>query len=326
MDMTASSRQIISWWHGIAALPVDHQDHAYHALRRVWGDHTIAGTRGFHRPTTEDHIVPALFQHWALFPDVNWAVLLLREINITIGAIRRVRWAYACEEVLDSRLRPTRGRDFVIPDIVLAYEDDAGIGVLVFEAKAPGKAAAAIDDLKLATNIALPSMRKLARRNGCLLVSARQAEKSRHACRENWPVLTWERLGQLQVQAAEALALSQDLRRLIIAWLHQHFARHGVVLAGREASPTAFSGTFGTEDGYALIDVLPIPDSIRRFLKGSECVEAIWQQQNPVPPLPWLAGEPDIDRIAIMRWQTTEDRRIGRWSFDWTPPRERTWR
>src|ERR1700681_2655764 len=92
--LMSKTQEIQVWWHGIAALPADRQDHAYHALRRVWGDHTIAGVRSFYRVGTEDHVTSALFQNWALFPDTSWVAALVRAAGGTVGSVSRVRWAY----------------------------------------------------------------------------------------------------------------------------------------------------------------------------------------------------------------------------------------
>ena len=81
----SKTREIQVWWHGVAALPTDREDHAYHALRRVWGDHTMASGRGFYRIGSEDHIAPALFQNWAQFPDMSWVATL-------VDAGRSHRW------------------------------------------------------------------------------------------------------------------------------------------------------------------------------------------------------------------------------------------
>lgn len=322
----ASSKEIGVWWHGIAALPARRQDHAYHTLRRIWGDHTLAGARGFYRLGSEDHVTPAWFQNWALFPGTDWVSALVQEAGVSVGKVKRVRWAYACEEVIDARLRPYHKRDFVIPDIILVYEDEYGLGLVVFEVKRPGNFTRAEDDRKLRTYCDLPSTRRIARRHGCILVSERMSEKSSKACNGNWPVLTWERLRELQISAALGMSLPTDLAEHVVNWLSYHFARHGVNFTGTEMAPSPAGVAYGTEDGYQCIEGFPIPDSVKRFLKGSECVEAVWRGEQPAPVMPWLAEEPTAEIIRQRRWQTTEDRRVCRWSLDWTASRERTWR
>ena len=183
-------------------LPADQHDHAYHALRRVWGDHTMSSARGFYRTGTEDHITSTLFHQWALFPEPNWVAALVGTIGGEAGTVQRVRWAYECNETLDASLRPFHGRDFIIPDIILCYEDEAGPAIVACEVKKPGKAAKLSDARKLESYVNLASVRRFTRRYCCFIVSEQCAEKTRQASSKRFPVLTWERLRELQVQSA----------------------------------------------------------------------------------------------------------------------------
>ncbi|SRR6266446_556885 len=316
-------KQIQVWWHGIAALPPNSQDHTYHALRRVWGDHTMAGGRSFYQVGSEDHVTAALFQNWALFPDPDWVTKFISAAGGSAGKVKRVRWAYACEEVLDGQLQPFHKRNFVIPDILLLFEDEHGLGLIGFEVKKPGKATEVPDDRKLATYIDLPSTRRITRRYGCLLVSDQVAELSRRTCHGNWPVLTWEQLGNLQIEAARTLPVLVAER--VANWIGWHFKRHGIHTIGLNATPGPTTAAYGTSSGYSQIDRLPIPESIRRFLKGSECVEAVWRGTQSEPALSWLTQEPTVEQIRRRKWQKTEDRRVCRWHFDWSPTDERIW-
>jgi hypothetical protein len=326
---TGPAGRIRTWWHGVAALPADRTDHAYHALRRVWGDHTMAGGRGFYRTRSEDHVTVALFHLWALFPDASWAPAFLEAVGAPVaGAVGRVRWAYACEEVLDARLRPHHGRDFVIADIILTYEDEAGVATVSIEAKPPGKAAEPGNARKLLTYTDLPSLRGLSRRSGCLLVGAGAVERSRAACGGTWPVLSWEELAAMQVRAVASLGLPADLSGRVAGWIARHHAACGVHPAGAGAAgaPAPFGAAYASADSLRRIAGLDVPDSVRRFLMSSECVEAARDGLDPDPPMPWLAVEPDEDDVRAGKRQSTADRRVVRWSFDWSPMSERTWR
>jgi hypothetical protein len=141
----ASRRVHRFWWTCVPALPTARGTQADEVLRRVWFDHTMntfkidatgsvrANSRGFYTEGTEDHVVPALFQTWVIFRDVaSWMPDFLALFGIPAnGTVRRVRWCYLFEQVFE-------GRRFCIPDIVLAWEDDAGKAVLVIEAKVRG--------------------------------------------------------------------------------------------------------------------------------------------------------------------------------------------
>jgi hypothetical protein len=65
---------------------------------------------------------------------------------------------------------------------------------------------------------------------------------------------------------------------------------------------------------------------MRLFLKGSECVEAIWRGEQPEPPLAWLPDEPTEIEIRSKKWQQTTARRLCRWDLDnWSNQREDSW-
>lgn len=329
LQVMPTTSEIRVWWHGLAALPSDRSDHAYYALRRVWGDHTMSGNRGFYRVGCEDHVTSALFQNWALFPDANWAAALVHAAGGTVGSIKRVRWAYECNEYLDVRLQPFHRRGFIIPDIMLVYEDEKGLGLVAFEVKKPGKATNASDARKLSSYVDLPSARHIARRYGCIVVSDHLAGRSHDACGKKWPVITWETLRDLQLAAARAMSLPIATNMQVAGWLERHFAYYGVRSESQRA-PASMGMAYGTADAYRQIDAIEIPGSVRRFLKGSECVEAVRNNLQPDPPASWLTDEPTAESIRYRAerkcsWQTTEDRMICRWSLDWRRSRERTW-
>ena len=88
------------WWTCVPALPTMRGSPADRALKRIWFDHTMntfrvsadgavrPNARGFYTEGTEDHVVPALFQTWAIFPEVaSWMPELLALFGIKpIGA------------------------------------------------------------------------------------------------------------------------------------------------------------------------------------------------------------------------------------------------
>ena len=95
-------------------------------------------------------------------------------------------------------------------------------------------------------------------------------------------------------------------------------------------APASRGRAYGSRDAYAKIDALPLPDPMQRFLKGSECVEAVRRGQEPEPPLPWLAHEPPRELIRVrgqrkQGWQTSADRHLCRWNLDWKVTDERIW-
>src|SRR5262249_43863881 len=156
-------------------------------------------------------------------------------------------------------------------------------------------------------------------------VSAKVAEQSRLICGDVWPVLTWEKLAQLQLAAVRSLPLAPDLVALVARWIGRSFTRYGIPVGESGTLPLPIGRQYGTEEGYSHIDPRSGPDRVARFLKGSECVEAVLRGERPAPPLAWLRAEPTVAEIRLRRLQTTEDRRVCRWGFDWSVSRERSW-
>jgi hypothetical protein len=319
------------WWHGVAMLPADRNDHAYHALRRVWGDHTMASNRGFYRTGTEDHITSALFQQWALISDVQWASAFAKMLGGTAGTVERVRWSYECNEKLDPLLRQFHGRDFIIPDIIVSFEDEAGTAVIACEVKKPGdNPVDAKDARKLESYTNLSSMRQFKRRYGCFIVSEQAEQKSRTATGDRFPIITWERLQDLQIKSLLELELSEQIRKSVVDWVNYHFAYFGVGRCSQVAPPSV-GQDYASPDGYSRIEAMPVCDVMRRFLKGSECVEAVRRGKDSRPPLPWLTEEPTHEMIRARGqqkrgWQSNEDRYMRRWGFDWNLKGERIWK
>ncbi len=319
-------KEIRLWWHGIAALPETPTSQAYYALRRLWGDHTIAGTRGFYRVGSEDHVTPALFQIWAAIPNFDWVQPLVQFIGGNAGSAESAQWAYACEETLDAKLRPFHKKNFVIPDIMLRFTDEDGSGLIAFEVKKPGVAVEAKDGRKLETYCDLPSTRAMERRFGCFLVSDMQRESCMEVTGDRWPILTWETLAAQQIAAARALPFEAEICDRLSDWIAHHFMRYGIGPNSSSGAPPSMGPSYGSTESYERIDALPIPESCRIFLKGSECVEAAMRGYSPAPPLPWLSGEPEASGIRKARQQTTADRLLCRWSTDWSAAKEGVWK
>lgn len=306
-----------AWWQGIAALPVSRNEQGYFALRRIWADQTIntrGGARSFYRWGTEDYLTPALWQNWSIFEDADALASFLRTAGAPVGRVKRARWAYACEELTGI------GRSFVTPDIMVKYEDEAGIGLLAIEAKRARKAAKLEDARKLEQYRALPSARDIARRHGCFLVSEAVTAATRRNTGDRFPIVSWETLATSQIAAAHLLPIDIRARKLTADWIARAFARQGV---GRSVSaPDPQGSRYGRPDSYEAIRTLGLPDRVGLFIMGSESVEGSLRGEMPAPPLPWLADEPTVADISRPMFQSTSDRRVCRWRFEWNERKE----
>lgn len=124
------------WWQALLALP-DGKDNsrAYRRLERVFRDRTLKFQDNGHQLTTPDHethFTISLWENFNLFQANSWLKLLWSRASFSaaLGEIHDCNWSY--EWV--ARIGPHQ-RNL---DITLRYEDTAGMGVLVVEAKKPG--------------------------------------------------------------------------------------------------------------------------------------------------------------------------------------------
>jgi len=318
--MSQRNNDFAVWWHGIPALPAARDEQSYFALRRIWADQTIntsGGARSFYRWNTEDYLTPALWQTWAVFDDRSMLTSFLRSTGAQVGTLSRVRWAYACEEM------PTTGPK-IIPDIMLAYEDERGEGLIALEVKKPGIAAKAEDARKLEQYCRLPSTRALTRRHGCFLVSASAAPITRRNTNDSHSVVTWEELAEAQAEAAISMPVNREAASLTAAWIRRLFGRSGIGPAF--AAPAPQGPDYGQPNSFDAIRAFGLPHPVERFLMGSECVESAYQNDTPSAPLSWLIEEPLAEEIRRPQYQTTDDRRVCRWRFTWSPRQESAYR
>lgn len=305
------------WWHGVPALPISREDHDYFALRRVWGDHTMSGNRGFYNPRSEDHLTVSLFQTFAAFTGTGWASRLLSKMGLSVPDVSRVRFAYACEELLDSRLAHKHGRNLIIPDLILHWESAEGLGLVAFEVKKPGGAMPNTKDMtKLESYADLPSMRHIPTRVGCFLVDKAHVPALRTA---GATAISWDDVLEVQLEALRDETMPSAVMRVFEAHLRSHFAVAGV---GRAAIAPASD----LRETYKRADALSLPERLKALICGfSICANRRAGAPIASSPFEWLQREPTIEVIRASKRQSTSDRKINRWSFDWMPAREGAW-
>lgn len=304
------------WWQLLPALP-EQGSQEYHALRRIWADHTMNTARrgrGFYWWGTEDNMTPVLFQNWAVLESPESFVPFLEACGHRIKNLRRVRWAYACEEAITVGAHPGVDGRFLIPDIVLYFEDAVGPGMVAFEVKRPGVRPTEKDASKLRAYTRLGSMRAIERKIGCFLVGSTVVPEAALFPR-NGPVISWEQMLELQRSAMmrEAAAL--------VPWLDRIYALQGI---GKACAPPPFAGTkHGSEEARSVIRSLNLPERQKRFLLGAETAEAHLSGTKADAPLDWLTKEPSREQLSLRRQQTTQARRLCRWNDGWNSRQER---
>jgi len=286
-------------------------------MRRVWGDHTMAGARGFYNPRSEDHATVALFQTFAVFRSPSWADEVLARLGVATERVLRVRFAYACEERLDDRLLSKHGRDFVIPDIMLLYENEAGLGLLAFEVKKPGGQRPTVQELTKAETYAdLPSTRGIPARNCCFLVDDRHVAALRQ---EGQRALGWSELHSIQQNALDRENIGGATRNVLKAHLAGHFAAFGVGDAPQ-------SPALDLMREFARARSLRLPPAFEALACGfTICATRRAGRPITAAPYTWLRDEPDIQTLRTARRQSRHERRVNRWSFDWSSAREPRW-
>jgi hypothetical protein len=302
------------WWTALPAIPSSRLSLAYRRLKRQFADHTMntwtacgdairPGGRGFYVEGREDHLVPAFFEDFSLFPDFGWFEDLLRLADVpTRGAITRLAWSYSYESRVLSETRPR------IADVVFMWEDRGGKGVLVVEAKkAMGNPTISEKDLpQSGYYLQYQAFHPVDRRHQVLLVGA---EFAKRALAGIGGVLTWQQLADLKLSAAMNLTNpSREIGDLIQTRLRSHHHNLHLTLEAVEIESGLFSENWQhdlTERG--------IEREIRDWLVGSETYFAARCGILPKPPFEWLAAEGDAAWWRSARLQKTSERELPLW-------------
>jgi len=317
--MTPNNAKLIPeatyWWQFLPALP-DRDSQEYYALRRIWADHTMNTTkrgRGFYWWGTEDNMTPVLFQNWAVLESPESFAPLLAACGHKVRNLRRVRWAYACEEAIAVGSFPGVEGRFLIPDIILHFEDDLGPGLVAFEVKRPKVRPTEKDASKLRAYTRLGSMRALERKVGCFLVGSTMVKEATVLSR-NTPVISWEQMLELQRSAMMREGST------LVPWLERIYALQGI---GKAKAPAPSVGNrHASEEARSAIRNLSIPERQKRFLLGAETVEAHLGGAKVSAPIEWLTQELSREQLSLARPQTTSARRICRWGDGWNARQE----
>ncbi|MBX6322972.1 MAG: hypothetical protein IRY94_14175 [Rhodospirillaceae bacterium] len=212
-------------------------------------------SRGFYIENREDHIATVLFQIWAMFDKPRWVAALLDECRIPHGrGISRARWSYSFEQRRSSGLRPD------ITDIVLSFEDEEGEALAVIETKKRGGKLSEKDKRPDSFYLELPSIRPFARKHIAFIVDAHDAPQVLHELEGRVPVLTWQRLGVLQLDAIAGLRVSDDLKLQLRQYVKAHYAHHSVEIDSSDRVQDLAMAPFnGTRGRYAPILDRPLP-------------------------------------------------------------------
>jgi hypothetical protein len=291
---------------------------AYKRLWRQFADHTMntfaaenglfsPRNRGFYVEGREDHLVPAFFENFVLFPDFLWLEDLLSRLGIHHqGGITNARWSYSYSELLPAN----GGRPHA--DLVVMWQDDIGNGVLAIEGKKPGCGRLGFGSKDDPTNghyLRYQKMRSINRRHQALLVDDSDLRHLSYSANSMKTVITWQDLIAIQRDEAERLLVPEEIRSLVLSRLNAHYAELGLV----SALASAYRATANVTR-YAELRAMNAPGCTKNWLVGSELFFAV---RNPdcvaVLPYDWLGAELTVFDYASRKLQTTRERELPIW-------------
>jgi hypothetical protein len=298
------------WWTFIPALPLSRDSQNYRALRRHWADHTMntlvrkdgilmPGPRSAYVPGREDHLTPVLFNIWAAIPSAITGRFLLDLLLVPHSEVTALQIGYSWEQKRSLKRRPD------VTDIVVAWRDDDGDGVVVIEAKRKGGKLQGKDLAGGASYMDLPSIRPFARKHMVFLVDEQDAASTQGRLPLASRIVSWQEMGKAQSTAALSLGLPASESAFLQALIARHYedmdAGFDPKMAG--SVPDTFAGNEAT---YEAIRAKGLPQTIEAFLLGSAATLSARKGIMPDPPFDWLRSEPALDDLAALRQPTSE--------------------
>lgn len=222
------------WWQAILALPPSRSEVAYHRLERIFLDQTrptrpdpVTGQRGqeFTDCTCETHHTVTLWENFVLFQPSDWLPQLwaVAELSSPMESVRRCNWSY--------EWAAHGGVGAPHCDVVLEYEDARGRGILVVEAKKPGKSLGE-KDLSPGYYLEIPQLAAYQRRSLIYLVDdAARTKGESQVRRGSYDIgfLSWERLAAIQIDSVESMTDTPPaVRGFVAGSLYRSYTQLGI--------------------------------------------------------------------------------------------------
>lgn len=312
------------WWTVLPALPASRRTRCYHALRRMWNDHTDlwqtpkgaeprARVPKFYVEGLEDHLTPAVFQTWVSLNGVDWAGALLSLIGSAVdGSVQHIAWSYQFVERLPG------GGYSRMADIVLHWQDRSGRGTAVVEAKR-FKGKVSEKDFNGLDYTAIPSLVAAGRRvDYCLLIDSRDRMLLERTRQQLPKLATWQDLIALQIEELRRQHLADKATAMLVSSLVERSNHLGIQPScGTKAELDVMAAASGTRERYRELSHF-VPSPISELLVGFDIVLSAQQGLMPEPPYDWLQDEPDARSIADQRNQDERFWSAPIWCLDWT--------
>lgn len=259
------------WWTCVPCLPESRESIAWTRLRRVFCDRTWTLAAGPYSYGTEIHLTVNFFENFSLLPGFGWIEALLARVGVLDGHLTSAAWSYEYENP----------RSFLLADVVVAYVDSGGPGILVLETKRAGRlgknGVGEKDDPWRGHYLAMDGFAGITRKNQMLVLSRAAVEQLPAGFRTGQLLITWEEFAALQRAAfrqaagAKASEVDQKLR------LHHSFL--GIDCGKIDAAPAQSDSKFTLQGWDAWLD------GLERYV----CWVKRGEQGSPPD---WLVDEP----------------------------------
>jgi hypothetical protein len=315
-----ATRMHANWWTAVPALPASPVDVGYRRLWRQFADHTMntwtldgagaikPGGRGFYVEGREDHLVPAFFENFSLFPDGSWLQRICSIAEIpTRGAIEQLAWSYSYEEVLPGERRPR------IADVTIMWRDELGKAVAVIEAKKPGYSFSSLDEKdhpKSGYYLRYRAMSDVNRKHQLLLIDERDRRRLGSDLRDSPSVVTWQALAAIALDSALCLRIEAKTSDMVHTRLAAHFRQLGLF---QDQIADAIADDV---PDYARFRALAAGAQVLNWLVGSEMYFAVRKHDAIVTaPYAWLEQEHSAAEWKLRKLQTTANRCLPIWQL-----------
>lgn len=290
--MPSSVTTFPTWWSALAAVPADARavDHwatpdgrfsRYDRLLRVWGDPTDGNPPPFYKIDKEKHVVPALWENFAIFSPTEIASGLYEALGFSSSA-PALDVCWSCEFNLGHR---DRQLDVVMHVRFLTHDE-----IILGEAK-PRRKGFDAKDLNPSDILNHDAFRCAKQRRYFLLGDCPPPPRWNQASRG---CLTWPGLCNLQLKMCDTLPEADAVRLHIKHLIAMQFSLHGI----KPSAAGLVIEIESLEDEAARIGSVAKTKIVRDFVASAilhlRCMSG---REVGSPPFAYLSAEPAVGAI-----------------------------
>jgi hypothetical protein len=276
LSAVPSSKLAKDWW-----APNDARCPRYDRLYRAWGDPTDGVPPPYYKLEKEKHVVPTLWENFALFNPANTVASVYRALAFdACGPASDLCWS--CEFNLGHQDRQLD----IVMHVRFADRDE----ILIGEAKAGRKR---FDDKDLApSNILSRDVIKFASNRRYFLLGDAPPPEDWHA--RGYRHMTWKSLYALQAELCKTLPESPAVRDLVRRLIQAQFEGHGIATDASRARINAESIQREASELSSTIETAPCREFIACATQHVRCLQGLRYETTPFP---YLASEPTVEQI-----------------------------